>query len=64
MIQQFMRLYIDEAQAIAFHMGAEGDPLSEIKDKRFAQVFDKSVFAFMLHMADMWATYIDEREEN
>lgn len=64
MIQQFMRLYIDEAQAIAFHMGAAGDPLSEIKDKRFAQVFDKSVFAFMLHMADMWATYIDEREEN
>lgn len=61
MIQQFMRLYIDEAQAICFHMGAAGDPISAVKDSRHTQVFDASEFAFFLHIADMWSTFIDEK---
>lgn len=60
MIQQFMRLYIDEAQAIAFHMGAAGDPLSDMKDIRYTAVYDASKFAYILHAADEWVTFMEE----
>lgn len=60
MIQQFMRIYIDEAQAIAFHMGAAGDPLSSVKDGRYTAIYDKSLFAYVLHAADEWVTFVDE----
>lgn len=61
-LQQFMRLYIDEAQAIRFHMGGREDQLSDSYDRLFAQVYDKSNLAVLLHMADMAATWLDEAE--
>lgn len=61
-LQQFMRLYIDEAQAIRFHMGGREDQLSDSYDRLFAQVYDKSKLAVLLHMADMAATWLDEAE--
>lgn len=62
MAQQFMRLYIDEAQAIRFHMGGREDPLSESYERQYAQVFEKSPFAVLLHIADMTAAWLDERK--
>lgn len=62
-IQQYMRLYIDEAQAIRFHMGGKEDQLSSNYERGFAEVFDHSKFAVMLYMADNWATFIDENTE-
>lgn len=61
-LQQFMRLYIDEAQAIRFHMGGREDQLSDSYDRLFAQVYDKSKLAVLLHMADMAAVWLDETE--
>lgn len=63
-LQQFMRLAIDEAQAIRFHMGGREDPLSEMYERSYAQVFEKSKFAVLLHMADNMAAWLDEAEEN
>ena len=60
MIQQFMRIYIDEAQAIRYHMGGREDPLSEMYERQYAQVFEKSPFAVFLHLADMEAAWLDE----
>ncbi len=63
MIQQFMRLYIDEAQAIRFHMGGKEDPLTDICERQYAQVFEKSKFAVLLHLADSMAAWLDEYGE-
>lgn len=64
MLQQFMRLYIDEAQAIRFHMGGREDPLTDMNERQYTQVFEKSKFAVMLHLADMMATWLDEYGTN
>lgn len=60
MLQQFMRLYIDEAQAIRFHMGGREDPLSENYERNYAPVYEKSKFAVMLYLADNVAAWLDE----
>lgn len=62
-IQQFMRLAIDEAQAIRFHMAGREDPLSDSYERIYAQVFDSSKFAVLLYMADTAAAFIAEKEE-
>lgn len=62
-IQQYMRLYIDEAQAIRFHMGGREDPLSEFYERQYSSVFDNSKFAVMLYLADNYATFLIEGEE-
>lgn len=63
MLQQFMRLYIDEAQAIRFHMGGREDTLSEMYERQAAMVFDKSPFAVLLHLADLMSSYLLEKGE-
>lgn len=62
-LQQFMRLAIDEAQAIRFHMAGREDPLSDSYERIFSQVFDNSKFAVLLYLADSVACWIDEKEE-
>lgn len=62
MLQQFMRLYIDEALAIRFHMGGKEDPLSEVYERQYSQVFEKSKFAVLLHLADQMSVWLDEAE--
>lgn len=59
-LQQFMRLYIDEAQAIRFHMGGKEDQLSDSYDRLFAKVYEKSKFAVLLYLADNVAAWMDE----
>lgn len=61
-LQQYMRLYIDEAQAIRFHMGGREDPLSQQYERQYAAVFEKSKFAVLLHLADNYSAFLTELE--
>lgn len=56
-IQRFMPLSAEEVAAIRYHMGAfqEGDA------KNIGKVFEKYPLAMLLHIADLEATYFDER---
>ena len=54
-ISGFMRLSREEAFAIRFHMG-------DYADKNVPQAFRMFPLALMLHIADLEATFIDEKE--
>lgn len=57
MIQLFMKMRMDEIYAIRSHMGAwqDGDKAN------CGKIFEKNDFAVLLHIADMMATYLDEK---
>lgn len=57
MISGFMRLSRDEAMAIRWHMGE-----TDGNHGMSAQAFSKYPLALMLHIADMEATFLDEKE--
>lgn len=57
MIERFMRLTTEEAMAIRWHMGGFDD------NKNCGQAFDMCPLALHLHIADLMATYIDEKEK-
>lgn len=61
-ISGFMRLTREEAMAIRWHMGGFDDA---VKGGSYAisGAFDKFPLALMLHVADLEATYIDEKED-
>lgn len=63
-IQQYMRLFIDEAQAIRFHMGGKEDALSQQYERQYAPVFEKSPFAVLLHLADSYSAFLLEGEDS
>ena len=56
-IQRFIPLSAEEVAAIRYHMGAyqEGDI------KNLSKVYEKYPLALLLHLADMEATYFDEK---
>lgn len=56
-ISGFMRLTREEAFAIRFHMG-------DYSDKNVPQAFRLFPLALMLHIADLEATFLDEKEGN
>lgn len=60
LIERFLRLKIDEALAIRWHMGGFDD---SVKGGSFAisQAYDKSTFAVKLHLSDLHATYLTEK---
>lgn len=60
-IQNFMPLDLDEASAIRYHMGGFEVP-GQI-DPDVTPVFNDFPLALFTHLADMEATYIDERIE-
>ena len=57
MIERYMRLTIEEAMAIRFHMG-------EYTDQNTGRAFEKYPLALFLHQADERATYLDEKKED
>lgn len=59
-IQQFIKLTTDELYAIRWHMGG-----FEAKEnyQYISNAFNKSLLAVDLHIADLKATYISERED-
>lgn len=61
-LQQFMRLYIAEAQAIRYHMAGKEDALSEIIERGYAKVYDESPLAVLLHLSDMMCAFLVENK--
>ena len=58
MIQQFIPLTMDESAAIVNHMGGKSDDSAKIE---ITAIYNKYPLATFLHLADMLATFIDER---
>lgn len=58
-IQNFMQLDLDEASAIRYHMG--GMEIPGVVEPNVTAVYNDYPLAIYLHLADMYATYIDER---
>lgn len=56
-ISGFVRLAREEAFAVRFHMG-------DCNDRNTSRAFRAYPLALMLHIADMEATFIDEKEGN
>ena len=56
LIERFMRLKIDEAAAIRWHMG----PIAEKREFTCGEAFYKYPLACKLHLADMESTYLLE----
>lgn len=61
-IQKYMRLTDEEILAIRWHMGAFDDAVRG-GSRDINAAYRASKLAVWLHLADMEATYIDEREE-
>lgn len=60
-IQQFIKLTPEEAQAIYWHMG--GFDISNYNTvSELGESYKMNLLAFLLHQADMMATYITENE--
>lgn len=60
MISGFMRLTREEAMAINWHMGAF-DERTKNNPNMLKNVFSKYKIAFLFHLADYMATYLDEK---
>ena len=56
MIERYMRLTLEEAMAIRFHMG-------DYSDQNTSRAFEKYPLALFLHQADERATFLDENRE-
>lgn len=57
LIERFMKLTPEEAVAIRFHMGEFE------KERSTSDAYSKYPLAVMLHVSDLLATYMDEKEE-
>ena len=57
LIERFMRLKLDEAMAIRWHMGSFDDA----QGYTVSQAYDKYPLAVKLHLADMESTYLREK---
>lgn len=60
-ISRIMRLTVEEAIAIRFHMGAFAQ---QPGDYSMSDAFNKYPLAVLTHLADMQATYLDEKEDD
>ena len=61
-IQNFIALSVEEAQAIFWHMGAyDTSPYNTWNE--MGQAYDENLLAFLLHQADMLSTYILENKK-
>ena len=57
LIERKMRLKIEEAMAIRWHMGEFGDKNSNV----ISQAYDKYTLAVQLHLADLESTFLREK---
>lgn len=60
-INQFMKLTVEEALAIRWHMGAFDEAVKG-GSYSMGNAYEKCPLALLLHIADMKATYLDEKE--
>lgn len=56
-LQQYIRLYVEEAQAIAFVLAGEDDIFSGVANTTYRKIYETSQLALYLHLAEMEATY-------
>ena len=56
-LQQYIRLYVEEAQAIAFVLAGEDDIFSGVANTTYRKIYESSSLALYLHLAEMEATY-------
>lgn len=61
-IQNYMKLKPEEAIAIRWHMGAYDNAVKG-GDRSLNQAWEKYPLGFMLHMADMMASHLDEADK-
>lgn len=59
-LQQYIRLYVEEAQAIAFILAGEDSPFSNVLDTTYRKVYEKSPLSLFLHLAEIEATYFTD----
>lgn len=57
-IQQYMKLWIEEAQAIAFVLAGEDNIFSGVVDTTYRKIYEDSRLALYLHLAEMESTYL------
>lgn len=57
LIERFMRLHLDEAMAIRWHMGSFDDS----QGFTISQAYEKYPLAVKLHLADLESTYLREK---
>ncbi len=57
LVERFMRLHLDEAMAIRWHMGSFDDS----QGFTLSQAYEKYPLAVKLHLADLESTYLRER---
>ncbi len=57
LVERFMRLKLDEAMAIRWHMGG----FDENKSYAMSQAYEKYPLAVKLHLADLESTYLREK---
>lgn len=62
-IQQYIKLFVEEAQAIAFIYAAEDSMFSGTADGTYKKVYEESPLAVYLHLAEMEATYILDKAD-
>lgn len=60
LVERFMRLKLDEAMAIRWHMGGFDDSV-KAGSYALSTAFDKYDLAVKLHLSDMEATYLKEK---
>jgi hypothetical protein len=61
LVERFIKLTPDEAVAIRNHMGAYDRPAN---DYTIGNVFNQSALAFLVHIADGMASFLDEKEKD
>lgn len=60
-VQSFMEIFLDEATAIRYHMGGMEYPNANFIEPNITEVYNDYPLTLYLHMADLQASYIDER---
>lgn len=60
-LQNFIALSVEEAQAIFWHMGAY-DTSPYMTNNELGQAYDENFLAYLLHTADMMSTYVLENK--
>lgn len=58
-LQQFMRLYVDEAHAIRFHTAGREDANTGMFDVSYYRVYEQSPLAVLLFLAEQMAYWLD-----
>lgn len=60
-IQQYMSLWIEEAQAISMYLAGEDNIFSSVIDTTYKKHYEQSSLALFLHLAEVECTYFSDK---